>query len=192
VPIFGSIAIPAAAGVLRNDLDPNGNAISVTLITNTVDHGPLSLFPDGHFNYTPTVGFSGIDRFTYQMKDSNNAPASGTASIYVGVTADPASPAPLPPADALRFGMSLPTPNPFNPTTRIDFRVDGKARTTMHVFDVRGALVRTLVDENLPSGDHTVQWDGRNDQGAEVASGAYFVALVSGSDLTSRKIALVK
>jgi flagellar hook assembly protein FlgD len=88
--------------------------------------------------------------------------------------------------------MSLPTPNPFNPTTRIDFRVDGKARTTMHVFDVRGALVRTLVDENLPSGDHTVQWDGRNDQGAEVASGAYFVALVSGADLTSRKIALVK
>ncbi len=192
VPIFGSIAIPAAAGVLRNDLDPDGDAISVTLVTDAPNYGALSVFTDGHFTYTPTFNFSGIDRFTYQIKDAKNAPASATVTIYVGVTSDPASPVPLPPADALRFGMSLPTPNPFNPTTRIDFRVDGKARTTMHVFDVRGALVRTLVDEDLPAGDHTVQWDGRNDQGAEVASGAYFVALVSGSDLTSRKIALVK
>lgn len=191
-PISGSIAIPVAAGVLRNDLDPDGNAISVSLITNAADHGALSLFPDGHFTYTPTAGFSGIDRFTYQMKDSNNAPASATATIYVGVTSDPASPVPLPPADGQRFGMSLPTPNPFNPTTRIDFRVDGTARTTLSVFDLRGALVRTLVDEDLPAGEHTIQWDGRDDQGVEMASGAYFVALVSGSDLTSRKIALVK
>jgi hypothetical protein len=192
VPSGGSLAIPAAAGVLRNDLDPDGNSISASLITNTVDHGTLSLFPDGRFTYTPAFRYSGIDRFTYQMKDSNNVPASATATIYVGVTSDPASPVPLPPADAQRFGMSLPTPNPFNPTTRIDFRVDGTARTTMSVFDVRGALVRTLVDEDLPAGDHTVQWDGRDDQGVEMASGAYFVALVSGSDLTSRKIALVK
>ncbi|MBK7047837.1 MAG: tandem-95 repeat protein [bacterium] len=186
VPIFGSIAIPAAAGVLRNDLDPDGDAISVTLVTNAPDHGALTLFLDGHFTYAPTFGFSGIDRFTYRMKDAKNATASATVTIYVGVTSDPASPGPLPPTDAQRFGMSLPTPNPFNPTTRIDFRVDGKARTTMSVFDLRGALVRTLVDEDLPAGDHTVQWDGRDDQGVEVASGAYFVALMSGSDLPSR------
>lgn len=191
-PVSGSIAIPAAAGILRNDIDPDGNAISAILISNYVDHGTLSVFADGHFNYTPTLFYSGIDRFTYQMKDSNNATASAVVTIFVGVTSDPASPVPLPPADGERFGLSVPTPNPFNPTTRIDFRVDGTARTSLRVFDVRGALVRTLVDEDLPAGDHTVQWDGRDDQGAPASSGAYFVALSSGSDLASRKIALVK
>lgn len=192
VPVSGTIAIPVAAGLLRNDIDPDGNAISATYISNNVDHGTLTAFPDGHFSYTPTLGYSGTDRFTYYIADTNGASASATATILVGVTADPASPVPLPPADGRRIGLSPPTPNPFNPATRIDFRVDGTSRTSLRVFDVRGALVRTLVDEELPAGDHTVQWDGRGDQGVELASGTYFVALVSGSDLASRKIALVK
>lgn len=191
-PISGSIAVPVAAGLFRNDLDPDGDVFFATIISDLVDYGTLLAYTDGHFSYTPTPGYSGIDRFTYQIGDVNGASASATVTIFVGVTSDPASPVPLPPADGQRFGMSLPTPNPFNPTTRIDFRVDGTARTAMRVFDLRGALVRTLVDEDLPAGDHTVQWDGRDDQGVEMASGAYFVALVSGSDLTSRKIALVK
>ncbi len=191
-PTGGSITIAAAAGLLRNDLDPDGDTFSATLIANGVDHGILSAFADGHFTYTPTVGYSGIDQFTYQIRDANAATASALVTIYVGVATEPASAAPLPPAEALRFGMSLPAPNPFNPATRIDFRVDGQARTTLRVFDVRGALVRTLVDEDLPAGDHTVQWDGRDDQGAEAASGAYFVALASGADFTSTKLVLVK
>ena len=192
VPAGGSLVIPAAAGFLRNDIDPDGDAVNAISISDGVDHGTLSAFVDGRFNYTPGSGYTGVDRFTYQMTDGRSAFAAATVTILVGVTADPATPVPLPPLEGQRFGLSLPTPNPFNPATRIDFRVEGGARTTMRVFDVRGALVRTLVDGDLPAGDHSVQWDGRDDQGAGVGSGTYFVALACGSELTSRKITLVK
>ena len=191
VPLNGSLSIPAVAGLLRNDFDPDGDSTVVNLISNNVDHGSVSVFGSGTFSYTPTAGYSGLDSFTYRMADSNGANSSTTVTIFVGVTEGQFAPVP-PPADTTRFGMSLPAPNPFNPTTKIDFRIDGSARTALRVYDVRGSLVRTLVDEHLPAGDHTVQWDGRDDRGAPVASGTYFAALSSGSKTASQRVALVK
>lgn len=57
----------AAAGVLANDSDPDGDAIRASLVDN-VDHGTLSLQPDGAFTYTPNVGHVGTDTFTYRAQ----------------------------------------------------------------------------------------------------------------------------
>lgn len=57
-----------AAGVLANDTDPDGNAITATLLTTTTN-GVLVLNADGSFTYTPNAGFRGVDTFTYQADD---------------------------------------------------------------------------------------------------------------------------
>ena len=64
-------------------------------------------------------------------------------------------------------------PNPFNPRVTIECAVARPGRLTVKVFDLRGRLVRTVLDEQVNEGA-SLSWDGRDDQGAQVASGAYF------------------
>jgi flagellar hook assembly protein FlgD len=60
------------------------------------------------------------------------------------------------------------------------------------VYTARGALVTTLVDEEMPSGRATVVWDGRDARGRTVASGAYFCRLEAGPSVQTRKMLLLK
>ncbi|MCK5618654.1 MAG: hypothetical protein KAJ17_04600, partial [Candidatus Krumholzibacteria bacterium] len=60
------------------------------------------------------------------------------------------------------------------------------------VYDVRGARVRTLVDETAMGGKYTVAWDGRNDQGQSVGSGVYFYRLAGRHFTQTRKMLLLK
>ena len=84
------------------------------------------------------------------------------------------------------------SPNPFNPVTtiRYDLQRDGFAGIT--VYDVTGALVRTLVDGFVTSGEHRVTWDGRDDAGNRQASGVYLYRLRAGDVVETRRMVLVK
>ncbi len=83
-------------------------------------------------------------------------------------------------------------PNPFNPMTTIAFDVPSSGRVTLAVYDVRGALVRTVVDAAMPAGTHEVRWDGRDARGALVSSGVYFARLEFGVSAVVRKLTLLK
>jgi hypothetical protein len=83
-------------------------------------------------------------------------------------------------------------PNPFNPSTEIDFSVDRDAAVTLRVFDLAGRLVRTLVDERLPAGGHTALWDGRDDGGRRAPSGAYVYRLDAGRGGLVGRMTLLK
>jgi VCBS repeat-containing protein len=63
-----TLVVNQANGVLKNDSDVDGDAITAVLVTNP-GNGSLTLNPDGSFNYTPTSGFSGTDSFTYKPND---------------------------------------------------------------------------------------------------------------------------
>jgi flagellar hook assembly protein FlgD len=60
------------------------------------------------------------------------------------------------------------------------------------VYDVRGARVRTLLDEARVPGDHGVVWDGRSDAGVRVSSGIYFYRLTTGDFRETKKMVLLK
>lgn len=83
-------------------------------------------------------------------------------------------------------------PNPFNPSTTVDFRLEAAARTAVTIHDVAGRLVRTLVDAELPAGAHSVRWDGADGQGAPAAAGVYFARTVAGGAAQVVKLALIK
>ena len=63
--------VVAAPGVLANDTDPNGDALTAVLVTNPA-HGTLTLNADGSFTYTPTGGYTGPDSFIYRARDASN------------------------------------------------------------------------------------------------------------------------
>ncbi len=87
-------------------------------------------------------------------------------------------------------------PNPFNPVTRIAYTVPGSASSTnnvlLAVYDVRGALVKTLVNSPVPGGRHVVEWDGKNNSGDMVASGVYFSRLSAGGVVDVKKMVLLR
>ena len=87
-------------------------------------------------------------------------------------------------------------PNPFNPSTAIEFNLPERAAVDLSVFDVSGRLVRVLLDADLPAGAYTggraVRWDGTNGAGREAPSGVYFYRLKAGSKEMTKKMVLVR
>ena len=88
--------------------------------------------------------------------------------------------------------LSQNVPNPFNPTTSIAYSLASDTHVVLRVYDVRGAVVRTLVNQRRRTGLHHVDWDGRNDNGQPVASGMYFYKLVAGSFVDTKKMTILK
>ncbi len=91
-----------------------------------------------------------------------------------------------------RFALHQNLPNPFNPSTRIDFELGEPASATLAIYDIAGRLVRTLVDGELPAGAHSALWEGRSERGEEAASGIYFYRLRAGSFTETRKMVLLR
>jgi len=94
------------------------------------------------------------------------------------------------PAAPLALGQN--TPNPFNPITSIDFGLPRAGAVNLAVYDLSGRLVRTLLTGDVDAGQHSVRWNGRNDRGAQAASGIYLYRLTTPEGSLSRKMMLVK
>lgn len=74
-------------GVMANDISPDGKAISVESVTNGLtQNGTYTLNSNGTFTYTPTVGFTGTDRFTYTLKNSNNESSIEQGTVEINVS----------------------------------------------------------------------------------------------------------
>jgi len=84
------------------------------------------------------------------------------------------------------FALEQNYPNPFNPVTVIRFSLEKPGYTRLEVFNVAGQLVATLVDGELPAGEHEVTWNA-----AGHASGVYFYRLTSGSKRITRRMILL-
>ncbi len=60
------------------------------------------------------------------------------------------------------------------------------------VFNLKGQKVKTLVDKTVFAGDHKIIWQGDSDSGSSVSSGVYFVKMITGNHIETRKIVLMK
>ncbi len=92
----------------------------------------------------------------------------------------------------LSFRVEQNYPNPFNPSTTINYSVKFASVVTIKVYNLLGQIVRTLVDEEKPSGNYTVVWDGRDNNGTSVASGAYFYRYSANNTTQIKKMILMK
>jgi hypothetical protein len=88
-------------------------------------------------------------------------------------------------------------PNPFNPATTIRYRLPRVAQVRLEIYNVLGQKIKTLVDERQEATSYTVEWDGANAAGLQVAAGMYVYRLVaqteSGDNIAiTKKMMLVK
>ncbi|MFH1690612.1 MAG: T9SS type A sorting domain-containing protein, partial [Candidatus Eisenbacteria bacterium] len=84
-------------------------------------------------------------------------------------------------------------PNPFNPSTAIQYRVPSPgSRVSLCVYDLSGRVVRTLVDAYRSGGEHLAVWRGLDDGGREVGSGVYFYRLEVDGTSIERKMVMLK
>jgi photosystem II stability/assembly factor-like uncharacterized protein len=84
------------------------------------------------------------------------------------------------------------SPNPFTGATTIRLSLPSATKIGLDVYDVAGRRVRSLVTGRLAAGPHEFVWDGRNDAGRPIASGIYFVRLVTPEGTATRTLNLVR
>ncbi len=84
-------------------------------------------------------------------------------------------------------------PNPFNPVTQIAFSIPEESNVKLSIFNITGQKVKTLVDDKLEAGSHSVEWNSEDTAGKSVASGIYFYKLrVNDNTVGVKKMLLLK
>lgn len=119
--------------------------------------------------------------FESEASYSNNV-AERTVILGTPVSVDPSGP----------FGRHLwfgpPRPNPSNSLVEFTFQLTTPGTATLEIFDVLGRRVRRWIGSGLPSGMHTVAWNGRSDGGSAVAPGVLLCRLRAEGQMRSRKL----
>ena len=161
---------------------------SVDLVKGAQTFSSLSVYWAGKdriiANFDMTGGVNGF----YDVVVYNPGGASAVLSSAFELTGGVTAAGDMPHRNAL-----LPAyPNPFNPETTIRYELAARSHVTLRVYDVSGAVVRTLVDESKGAGSYALQWNGKDDHGSSVASGVYFYRITAGSFSDVRKMTLVK
>ena len=187
---FDAITTNAGADRLAEFTDPSGNiGVYPYAAASRNVYGPenadVIIMPVDFMHiynnpgWTPPAEFAGISARAIILSDilaGFGNPSNGTP---IGVTPN------------LVLAASN-YPNPFNPNTTIKLTIPRMGDVSLKVFNVRGELVRTLVNGQLEAGTHEIVWDGKSDQGNQASSGVYFYETRTAGEVKVNKMALVK
>jgi len=84
-------------------------------------------------------------------------------------------------------------PNPFNPTTTISFSLQNNSNIELSIYNIKGQKVKQLIIDQLSAGQHSVVWDGNDENNQPVGSGIYFYKLkINGNSKAINKMILIK
>jgi hypothetical protein len=115
-----------------------------------------------------------------------------TGYTDVGVTATPVTGTAVNSSQPARFALAQNAPNPFNPTTTINFSLAQTGDASLVIYGPTGQVVRTLVSGSMAQGTHSITWDGKDNFGRPVASGVYIYRLASGDNVAHKRMTLVR
>jgi len=79
------------------------------------------------------------------------------------------------------FELKQNFPNPFNPSTTIQYEIPEQSYVTLHIYDIVGRKVNTLVNSTQATGQYSIKWNGTDHDGQQVSTGVYFARLQAGS-----------
>ena len=186
--IFGSTSLISCSGsydVFAAKMDVNGNWLYATKAGgNGSDYGSSialdsvrNSYVTGRFYETATFGSASLTSFGSQdiFVAKLNSSVSADSEIYPDVN------------------ILSNYPNPFNPTTRIHYSIIEKSNVRISVFNIKGQLVKSLINGQQNPGDYSVIWNGKDDNANNVSTGIYFYKLnVNGEEKAMRKCLLIK
>ena len=94
--------------------------------------------------------------------------------------------------NTIKYQLSQNYPNPFNSETFIKFALPREDNIRIQIYNISGKLVKVLLDEYLPPGNHCTVWDGKDQWGKSVASGVYYYEFVCPAYREIKKLCYVK
>ncbi len=176
--------IPYGPLVMRTNLTIQPGQTMMRIVTQNVP----AMAPPGVYDY---IGYAGVypdsvinsDQFTFEKFAGDGAPAHNKGWLVEGWFGDETALSAIP----TEYNLSNAYPNPFNPTTRINFTIPKASKVSLTVFDITGREVTTLVNGKVPVGHHSVIFDGEG-----LASGIYFYKLKADGYSDTKKMVLVK
>jgi hypothetical protein len=143
-------------------------------------HRWSDLFGDAQWEGDPdleasSTGALHLSAFYFGTIDFGGGPliSAGNADIALAQFAPIVTAAPAPEGNVALNAF----PNPFNPRVTLSFELPVESAATLAIFDAAGRRVATLASGRLPAGGHRSVWEGRDDDGAALPSGVYFVQL---------------
>jgi len=149
--------------------------------------------------FSPACGFS--SDYAYFVWSDNRNPGLGFdiyANIYVYKGTEVKPPKSISSAIPKAFALEQNYPNPFNAATVIKYHLkaanssSNQISTSLKVYNIKGELVKTLVQQNQVPGIYQVSWDGKNERGQTVSTGVYFYLLEAGEHKEAKKMLLLK
>ncbi|MCP4707905.1 MAG: T9SS type A sorting domain-containing protein, partial [Planctomycetes bacterium] len=90
------------------------------------------------------------------------------------------------------FKLEQNRPNPFNPSTTIQYEIPAAGPVSLRIYNASGQLIRTLVDAEQAAGPYQVVWDAKNNRGRTVASGVYFYRLETTNASNHKRMVLLR
>ncbi|MGB5530867.1 MAG: FlgD immunoglobulin-like domain containing protein [Ignavibacteriaceae bacterium] len=90
------------------------------------------------------------------------------------------------------FNLSQNYPNPFNPSTMTKVIVKEQSKIQITIYNVLGKEIKTLLNENLPSGEYPIEWNGKDNEGNDLPGGIYFIQMIAGDYKKTIKTILLK
>ena len=120
--------------------------------------------------------------------EENGGVITHSATLTVEVTNGNNHEIPIP----LITALQNPFPNPFNPSLTIPFDLSKEGRVTIKIYNLRGQLIKNLIDEEKKASSYRVVWDGKDNGGHIVSAGTYIVRMSAPDYNSSRKIVMVK
>jgi len=163
-PVKRTSAENPANYFINKDIEIKGAILSENQTT-------VHLVTSNHeFNFEYTVAISGV-------QDLAGNTISGDASATYTLASDEGPSTNTSYQTPTSFSLFQNYPNPFNPETEIRFFLDEERKIELKVYNQLGQVVKTLVQNSMSTGFHTIVWDGTNNEGNEVPSGVYIYSL---------------
>ncbi|MDZ7362583.1 MAG: carboxypeptidase regulatory-like domain-containing protein [candidate division KSB1 bacterium] len=163
----------------------NGVVIAAVLTGND-GHFTLDEMPAGEFKISATSA-NGDAEQTVPVAVGNGRNAANV-ELILGTTSVQATTAEIP----AKFELEQNYPNPFNPETSIKYHLPVRTNVTLRIYNALGQEIRTLVNTLQDAGVYSATWDGKDNNGRQLATGLYLLRLEAGDFVMTRKMAMVK
>ena len=175
----------AGFNILKSESENNDEAVkvnsSIIAAANTASGSEYS-FTDVDVDFDNTYYY-----WLESVSLDNNVKLYGPVSITISRDKDDNVP------DAEYTDMiSAVYPNPFNPETNIDFSIKATGNVTLEVYNLKGQRVKTLVNNTVEAGEHSITWYGDTDSGNNASTGVYFIKLQTSEYQQIKKVMMIK
>ncbi len=169
--------------VLRGQLENMANALVVSPLiqaTNTSSQAVYA-FEDRE------IPANGTYYYWLQSVDIN-----GTIGLFGPITVNVTNGDDTPPIIPLVTSLRNTYPNPFNPTLRIAYDIATPSDVRIEIYNIKGQLVKTLINEQKQPGAFSALWQGQDENGRNVSTGTYYVRMTAGNYQNTRKVVMIK